>query len=276
MKTLIIISVCFFNQHFYAQNTDNSTITQLVYDFNFKVFEDEENVQNEKMLLSIDRMRTSFMTESQYKLDSIFFITNKPAPTVEEEFDLLIDMQKSKNPYRIYSENKSILYRRSLNQNHYIYQEDINLKWELLPGNKEVLGYSCKKAKMEYAGRVWYAWYTYEIPLNAGPYKFKGLPGLILEIYDEELIFNFKAISLKQVSFKDYDPVKLIENGQVVENIDSKKFIKLLEKFDGLSIVEKFSFGMNQKVKVQSANGEDISRRVNQRPTKKRLYIEDF
>lgn len=61
---------------------------------------------------------------------------------------------------------------------------------------KEILGYTCQKATGEFRGRHYTAWFTSEIPVSAGPYKFRGLPGLILEIYDDRNLFVFKAQTL--------------------------------------------------------------------------------
>jgi GLPGLI family protein len=56
------------------------------------------------------------------------------------------------------------------------------LKWEILDETKEILGYSCKKAKTQNYGKDIYAWFTDEIPISDGPYLYNGLPGLILKI----------------------------------------------------------------------------------------------
>lgn len=57
--------------------------------------------------------------------------------------------------------------------------------WELLPETDSVGGYLCQKAETEYKGRNYEAWFCPEIPIDAGPYKFRGLPGLILKVEDE-------------------------------------------------------------------------------------------
>jgi GLPGLI family protein len=56
------------------------------------------------------------------------------------------------------------------------------LKWEILDESKEILGYSCKKAKTQNYGTDIYAWFTDEIPISDGPSLYNGLPGLILKI----------------------------------------------------------------------------------------------
>jgi GLPGLI family protein len=52
---------------------------------------------------------------------------------------------------------------------------------------KEKIGnWEAQKATTEFGGRKWTAWFCEEIPLSDGPYKFKGLPGLIVKISDAD------------------------------------------------------------------------------------------
>ncbi len=53
--------------------------------------------------------------------------------------------------------------------------------WEVGDSVKTVLGYECVMAKTDYHGRHWTVWFTPDIPIQDGPWKLCGLPGLILE-----------------------------------------------------------------------------------------------
>ncbi|MFC3160143.1 GLPGLI family protein [Chryseobacterium arachidis] len=53
---------------------------------------------------------------------------------------------------------------------------------------------NCKKAEVTFKGRNWIAWYSPEIPLSYGPYKFSGLPGLIIKITDDKGEFDFELV----------------------------------------------------------------------------------
>lgn len=66
-------------------------------------------------------------------------------------------------------------------------------KWTVKDDYKTILGYNCQKAILDYRGRNYTAYFTLEIPFNAGPWKFSGLPGTILEIKEENNVFNIVA-----------------------------------------------------------------------------------
>ena len=64
--------------------------------------------------------------------------------------------------------------------------------------SKEVIGYQCFRAVTDYRGRKWTAWFAPEIPIQEGPWKLCGLPGLILEAYDNNGEYHFEADGLTQ------------------------------------------------------------------------------
>ncbi len=58
-----------------------------------------------------------------------------------------------------------------------------NLQWNFSDEDKQdVLGYSCSKATTTYRGRTVTAWFAEDLPYDAGPYCFSGLPGLIMKV----------------------------------------------------------------------------------------------
>lgn len=71
-------------------------------------------------------------------------------------------------------------------------------EWQISEESKEILGYQCFKASTDYRGRRWTAWFAPEIPVQEGPWKLCGLPGLILEAYDAGRDYVFEACGLMQ------------------------------------------------------------------------------
>ena len=54
-------------------------------------------------------------------------------------------------------------------------------------------------ATADFRGRRWTAWFATDIPVSDGPWKLGGLPGLILEAYDEGQQHVFTAVGLERV-----------------------------------------------------------------------------
>lgn len=90
-------------------------------------------------------------------------------------------------------------YRTYMMGPHYLYEEPLpTMDWQILDEYKELLGYRVQKAKCSYRGRKYVAWFTSEIPFSDGPWKFCGLPGLILEVADEQDEFHFLCLGLER------------------------------------------------------------------------------
>lgn len=121
------------------------------------------------------------------------------------------------------SDANTITYYDNAGLDKYFYQESVD-PWEWVIGDsvKEVLGYECFEATTDFHGRHWTAWFTPEIPLLNGPWKFDGLPGLILEAESEGGEYRFVATGLQQ-SDKPITPVYLADNYERTTRIDYLK-----------------------------------------------------
>jgi len=81
---------------------------------------------------------------------------------------------------------------------YYVQDTISTLNWDLkYVVEKKIGSLLCKKATTHYRGRKYTAWYTLEIPLAYGPYKFNGLPGLIASISDSSNTFIWTIASYK-------------------------------------------------------------------------------
>lgn len=69
--------------------------------------------------------------------------------------------------------------------------------WKLDNDTLTILGYLCYKASTSFRGRDYLAWFTLDIPVDDGPWKFYGLPGLILKVEDSQKLFEFRAIGIQ-------------------------------------------------------------------------------
>lgn len=89
--------------------------------------------------------------------------------------------------------NKEIQETRSLDGINYLVSDKFpDLIWNTNYSNKDTLGkYICNKATANYRGTTLVAYYTNSVPIPVGPYKFGGLPGLIVMLYNENVNPNY-------------------------------------------------------------------------------------
>ncbi|SDM21410.1 GLPGLI family protein [Chryseobacterium taihuense] len=119
-------------------------------------------------------------------------------------------------------------------QNMFIVETEDRVQWKLSNETKTSGSYQLQKATTGFGGRNWTAWFTKDINLNEGPYKFRGLPGLIFELYDDKDQFKFSLI-------KSYQLSKTYETRNIIENFAGQKPVKIPESRLNKMIVENFN-----------------------------------
>ena len=98
------------------------------------------------------------------------------------------------------------------------------IDWELEEGERTILGYACHRARCAFRGRNYEAWYAPEIAVSAGPWKFGGLPGLILAIKDDAGVLDLEATGVEQ----RVEPIRMTDRNYMKTN--RKKYRELKQK----------------------------------------------
>lgn len=107
----------------------------------------------------------------------------------------------------------------------YVSSESIpQLEWELSFETRRIGSFTCQMATTEFRGRNYTAWFTTDIPISDGPWKFSGLPGMILEVSsnDGQYAFLFKSIEMP-VSDENFEQIVFTDDGL---KVDFKTFVK--------------------------------------------------
>lgn len=128
------------------------------------------------------------------------------------------------------------------------------MQWTIVEDSTaNVLGYECLMAETDYHGRHWKAWFTPEIPMSFGPWKFHGLPGLILKA-EANGGFSFLATGLEHTD-RVMSPMYLKED---YSKVDRKKALENAEYY--VNNAESIMNAQGQNVKIYSLddNGNKI------------------
>ncbi|MBX2951279.1 MAG: GLPGLI family protein [Leadbetterella sp.] len=98
--------------------------------------------------------------------------------------------------------------------------------WNIISnGDSIISGMQCFKAECQFGEREWIAWFTPEIPVSDGPYKFAGLPGLILRIVSKEGDYIFHISGLERQL-----PEKLLHIPPNYHLIDEERFKEIQQR----------------------------------------------
>lgn len=126
-----------------------------------------------------------------YKKERARFITLEQA-----------NMMRSDIPYTINKnyQKQEISYTRSLGLDSFTYTEIKPFDWKITKETQKIGSYTTQKATLYYGGRTWNVWFTNDIPLQDGPYKFCGLPGLIVKAEDSKGDYQFELVETKKIT----------------------------------------------------------------------------
>ncbi len=160
--------------------------------------------------------------------------------------------------YKNFHEN-SITVLDQITQQPCIYKDSLFLfNWIIQNDTISILGFTCQKANTYFRGRNYTAWFTNEIPVNNGPLKFGGLPGLILSIHDDKNKFYFECSSVEFL--KQKLPI----------TFEEKKYTKLTReeyrKLMQFKMADPIGFARAQGFEASSVNGEQPAKPVKYDP----------
>ncbi|WP_306840279.1 GLPGLI family protein [Chryseobacterium lathyri] len=186
MRCKILITTVLFLviQNIYSQDM------RINYDMIYKEDSMSTEVATKKMVLLVQNGESKFYPEKQYEVDSLRASGFKGFAVGDHDFYVIKNKQNTGSKYYF------------LLRDVYRITEPVKLNWKIEKETAEKYGYTCQKATVDYKGRKWEAWFTQEIPIQEGPYIFKGLPGLIVYMKDATGSYEFSFTALKKSFYK--------------------------------------------------------------------------
>lgn len=186
MKTtiflLLICSAVVYPQKKIATDFKYKATYELTYSLDSM---DLDTKKSEDMILFLSDDVSTYSSKSKLIGNSVVVRGNTAHTSKESLTDF---------PYIIIKNHKKdyLAYTLQIVEDYFRYEQNLNLfDWKLYNETKVVNGYNVQKATVNYSGRDYIAWFTHEIPISDGPFKFNGLPGLIIELSDSQNHYHF-------------------------------------------------------------------------------------
>ncbi|KFC19699.1 GLPGLI family protein [Chryseobacterium sp. FH1] len=195
------------------------------------------------ILIMLSAQTNRFYYNFSYKQDSLSDKYSKEVSVldIERDFvkfypeDFLVRDSLRKNTGNYDYSNNNIDYQlirdRNTNINtnftaisplYYSYETKDSQKWIISTETKKTHDLQVQKATTFFGGRHWEAWFAPSFPFQEGPYKFRGLPGLIVELKDDREQFIFQ----------------LAKNTNLTSNYDTSFYLENLNQLKPLKISE--------------------------------------
>ncbi|QCE41008.1 GLPGLI family protein [Psychroserpens sp. NJDZ02] len=153
--------------------------------------------------------------------------------------------------YKDYKEN-TLIYNALIGTKKVIIKEDINLiDWTIHSDSKKnILEYECIKATGTFRGREYEAYFAPELSQRGGPWKFDGLPGVILSVKSLDGYYTIEPLEIAKNSTENSEISNVYNDEKIISwdtyKIDFKKWmVKQLKKLKSRS-----SAGENGSIEI--------------------------
>ncbi|MFC3157442.1 GLPGLI family protein [Chryseobacterium arachidis] len=169
---------------------------RFVYEYKMKPdVKKKDSIVTDYMNLDTNGKKSYFYNAVKYERDSLYAITKSykdllSAKSYDQNLSYVVEKDYSKKEMNFYDKFKTV---------NLSVPENETPKWKIEKEFLIINHINCRKAMADYKGRIWEAWFSKDYPVNDGPYKFSGLPGLVVSLKDSENNHIFNLIQIKKV-----------------------------------------------------------------------------
>lgn len=181
-----------------------SQTNRFIYELKYKSDSLQRDYQTTEMVLDINPKEVKFYEYRFIESDSLMKLPEHQYDQHTSQTGQTLKRKRGTNLNLNYAQIRMMPY-------YYVFESNDDIKWNIQKETKTIANYKLQRATTKFGGRKWNAWFTADIPISEGPYKFRGLPGLILFIEDSRQNFIYSFSRNKNLS-KTYDTNKFLEN----------------------------------------------------------------
>lgn len=172
--------------------------------YEYKFVSDSTNkadVKTELMNLDTTPKGSKFYSYTSYKSDSLMRVDLEKQLKTTGSINIKTDQRKGFVRYTVAKnyQNGNVDFRNRIGMDAFKVTEDRKIAWKILPNKQKIGNWETQKATTEFGGRKWTAWFCNDIPIQDGPYKFFGLPGIIVKLEDQTQSHVFNLVGIKNL-----------------------------------------------------------------------------
>ena len=172
--------------------------------YEYKFVSDSTNkadVKTELMNLDTTPKGSKFYSYTSYKSDSLMRVDLEKQLKATGSINIKTDQRKGFVRYTVAKnyQNGNVDFRNRIGMDAFKVTEDRKIAWKILPNKQKIGNWETQKATTEFGGRKWTAWFCNDIPIQDGPYKFFGLPGIIVKLEDQTQSHVFNLVGIKNL-----------------------------------------------------------------------------
>lgn len=202
------------------------------FTYEYRFIPDSTNVgdiKTEMMNLDVADSGSKFYSYTAYHSDSIMRADLEKQLASTGTMNVKTDARKGSVRYSIskkYPKYEVFLHNRIL-RDQYKVADDRKIDWKISSEKQKIGEWNTQKAEADFGGRKWVAWFAADIPIQDGPYKFHGLPGLIVKLEDQTKSHVFNLQAVKNISEIPKDVF-----GEKEIAVNQKQYDKLLKDYE--------------------------------------------
>lgn len=242
---------------------------RVIYEYRFAPDSTKtDSLKTEWMYLDINKKGSKYYSKSAFESDSIVnesikkqMASGMKSISVSRQSiggEINYEVEKT------YPDYKTFLVSNIGNDTYKI-AEDRKPNWKISTEKKQLGTFNVQKATTDFAGRSWTAWFTTEVPIQDGPYKFSGLPGLIVQMEDQTGTHKMELKGLKKIA--ETKTEELNTQGKDIPllrkkplEVNRSQYVKQLKQYqnDPVQGMREILNRPNSKVSI-NVNGKEIS-----------------
>lgn len=221
-----------------------------IYELQYKMDSTEAGYEKLNMILDITPKEVKFYGQNLAITDSL----NKKFGMNSSHMDMSGQVVKRKINS---SDHENFI---NIKNGYYSFKTTDKINWKVSDEIKKVENYTLQKATTTFGGRNWTAWFCKDIPFNEGPFKLRGLPGLIFELSDTKKNFIYRLIKSRELP-EVYSTEDFLESNfgnKAIPITEKQKYKLIMEFYNDPFAFERNNFSKtNNNLKI-NINGKEI------------------